>query len=200
MIKRPWQIWTSYALCVLLVVSAMTWLTFTTWQLDQARETERQQTEIARRQAELQERTSSALWRMDWLMIPLVAQEAARPYHMYRPFYPDGQSEKLETADTVQLLRPSPLLTQPSEFILLHFQIEPNNEFCSPQDPQGDSREQAMVGCKVPAKTLESSSQRLAALREQCSYESLSFACPQEKLPSVEKLEFLAVFHPAPSR
>lgn len=190
MIKRPWQIWTVYGLCVLLVLPAMLWLSFTTWQLDQAREIDRQATEAARRQAELQERVSSALWRMDWLIIPLVAQEVARPYYMYNSFFaPLGeQGEKSQTGGPAP--QPSPILTQPSEFILLHFQIGPDNTFESPQTPQGESRKTATVVCGVPDAAIEQCGQRLNELREVSDYETISQACPATKLPAADKIEF----------
>lgn len=191
MIKRPWQIWTLYGLCVLLVVPAMLWLSYTTWQLDRARELDRLATEDARRQAEVQERVSSALWRMDWLMIPLVAQEAARPYYMYQPFVSTSPTIPAQSQEANQPTpQPSPILTQPSELILLHFQIEPDNQFSSPQNPQGAQRETAVHSCGVSPESIETSEDKLHELQNVCSYESVSFACPSEKLPSANRIDF----------
>ena len=189
MIKRPWQIWTIYTLCVMLVVPAMVWLTFTTWRLDEARENDRNETEIARRNAELQERVSSALWRMDWLMIPLVGQEAARPYYMYRSFYADGSSPIDGDKESSAPVRPSPLLTQPSEFILLHFQIGPDGSYGSPQLPEGKLREMAFR-CNIPAESIGFNEQQLNLLKQKLSYNSLSESCSTGKLPSVDRPEF----------
>lgn len=189
MIKRPWQIWTIYTLCVMLVVPAMVWLTYTTWRLDEARENDRKETEIARRNAELQERVSSALWRMDWLMIPLVGQEAARPYYMYRSFYSEGLSPIDGDKESSAPVRPSPLLTQPSEFILLHFQIGPDGTYGSPQLPEGKLREMAFA-CKIPAESIGFNEQQLNLLKQKLSYNSLSVSCSTDKLPSVDRPEF----------
>jgi hypothetical protein len=186
MIKHPWQIWTIYGLSALLVVPAMVWLSLTIWRLDQAREEERRQTEIARRDAELQERVSSALWRMDWLMIPLVAQEAARPYYMYRSFYTESAGNQPPAQVDDGGLRPSPLLTQPSDFIRLHFQIEPDGEVHSPQAPQGEQREQAIAMCSVPSATLDSNDARVAQLKRDIAYQAICAACPQAKLPAAD--------------
>ena len=41
----------------------------------------------ALRQAALEENARLALWRMDSAVAPLVAQESARPYFAYEPFY-----------------------------------------------------------------------------------------------------------------
>ena len=73
--KKPWQIWTLFGVCLLAVSAAMFWLTLKTIRLDALRETDRAATEYARREAELQERISSALYQMDLKMLPLVAQE-----------------------------------------------------------------------------------------------------------------------------
>jgi len=85
--KRPWQIWAMYALTLMVVVPAMVWLTLESLKLEQAREQDRVQTELARREAELQERVSSALWRMDGFLTNLIAREATRPWYLYQPFY-----------------------------------------------------------------------------------------------------------------
>ncbi len=85
--RKPWQIWLVFLLALAAVIPAMGWLSVKTIQLDSLRETDRVETELARREAELQERISSALYRMDLKMLPLVAQEAARPYYFYDSFY-----------------------------------------------------------------------------------------------------------------
>ena len=69
--KKPWQIWLLFSLCLAAIGLAMTWLSATTLQLDALRETDRIETELARQEAELQERVSSALYRMDLMLLPL---------------------------------------------------------------------------------------------------------------------------------
>ncbi len=85
--KRPWQIWSLYVLSLLVVVAAMIWLSWQSLSLEKARENDRIQTELARREAELQERVSSALWRMDGFLTNLIAREATRPWYLYQSFY-----------------------------------------------------------------------------------------------------------------
>ena len=122
--KRPWQIWTLYVVCLAAVLPAMGWLTTKSLQLDRAEA-------LAQRQAELEERIASALWRIDTELTRILAPEIARPYFVYDSFYTvhgaDGQPQQI----------PSPLLMQPSEFVLLHFQISPNGGVTSPQLPIG---------------------------------------------------------------
>ena len=60
----------------------MAWLSLKTIHLDAQRESDKAETELARREAELQELISSALYRMDLKMLPLVAQESARPNNL----------------------------------------------------------------------------------------------------------------------
>lgn len=95
--KKPWQIWSLYLVCLMAVCIAMSWLSLKTVRLDALRETDRAETELARREAELQERISSPLYRMDLRMLPIVTQEAARPVYLYQSFY--GTSEPTGLAE-----------------------------------------------------------------------------------------------------
>jgi signal transduction histidine kinase len=82
--KRTWQIWVLFSLCFAAIAVAMSWLSLKVVRLDSLREIDRAETELARREAELQERISSALYRMDLKMLPLISQEAARPTYFYQ--------------------------------------------------------------------------------------------------------------------
>ena len=85
--KKAWQIWSVFLVCLSGLVLAMLWLSWKTIELDSAREQDRVETELARRQAELQERISSALYRMDLKLLPLISQEASRPHYLYQSYY-----------------------------------------------------------------------------------------------------------------
>ncbi len=189
---RTWQTWLLYGLCVAVVVPAMIWLTITTSRLDRAREVDRQETEVARREAEMLERMSSALWRMDWLLIPLVAQEAARPAYMYQAFYespstpPPSESPQWIGGQ----LRPSPILVQPSNLIRLHFQLDNANQIRSPQDPQGNDRQLAEIGCQINPTVLEENNALLFSCQETLSFQKLERFCSRETLPAVDAEEF----------
>ena len=145
--KKPWQIWSLYAICFLAVTIAMSWLSLKTIRLDAMRETDRAETELARREAELQERISSALYRMELMMLPIVAQEAARPEYLYQSFYNTAAAAGLtgssteQAASHIQNLRlPSPLLFHSSPCVHLHFQMDADNNFTSPQLPMANDR------------------------------------------------------------
>ena len=138
--KKPWQVWLLFLLCIILVVPAMGWLSVMIVQQDRLRESDRVDTELARQEAELQDLVNSALYRMDWRLSPIVAREAARPYYLYNAFYrvgPElgGKGSKGSPVSFDQL-QPSPLLDQNSEFVKLHFQVNAENRFTSPQRPE----------------------------------------------------------------
>ena len=160
--KKTWQIWSLYFLCLLAVAIAMSWLSLKTIRLDALRESDRAETELARREAELQERISSALYRMDLKMLPLVAQEAARPQYMYQSFYDvvpprgqmDGAAEQTESG-VGKLHLASPLLFLSSDSVLLHFEIDPENTITSPQFPEAEERIAAVTTYQVREAALE---------------------------------------------
>ena len=198
--KKPWQIWSLYALCLLVVVPAMVWLTLQSLNLEKAREYDRIQTELARREAELQERVSSALWRMDGFLTNLIAREATRPWYLYQSFYDvaafepvpvqtfnseDQTDQQLETpsvSSDVSYRLASPLLFQPSEFVRLHFQIDRNNAVSSPQTPKGTDREQAFMH-GLTQDALKSNRELVNEVRIVCDYGSLLSSCPPDLLP-----------------
>ena len=186
--KRPLHVWTLFGLCLLVVVPAMVWLTLQTLALDRARESDRLQTELARQEAELQERISSALWRMDWMLTPLVAQEAARPYFLYRPFYeirilnPEQKASPKSTEFAI-VEQPSPLLIPTSDFVLLNFQISPHNEISSPQVPTELQQDAALI-CGLSPTMVGSNQQRLDEAAAFCDFDKVFAECSPLKLPS----------------
>lgn len=102
-------------LCLTVVAAGLLWLSFHIVRLDQLRENDRRETETARQEAELQERISAALYRMDLRLIPLIATETARPVNFYRS-NGNGTANQLDS----------------SEFVLLHFEIDHSGQLDSP--------------------------------------------------------------------
>lgn len=205
--KRPWQNWLLMLLCVTIVAPAMCWMTLKALEIDRDQREARRQTEearrkeaearrqaelarsqadLARREAELQELISSALWRMDWTLTPLVAQEAARPYFAYRPFFtgtgylPNNKGQKI----SVQQF-PSPLLVQPSEYVKLHFQIAPDGSWSSPQNPTGALCDTA-IACGASRDNIKLSGTLLDQLAEITNRDDLLERLPDQLLPAVE--------------
>lgn len=190
--KKPWHIWALYSLCLLVVVPAMVWLSLQALELERVRENDRLQTELARREAELQERVSSALWRMDGLLMNLVAREATRPWYLYQPFYDIApvnskpvqldRSDIKPTADG-RYQQASPLLFQPSEFVVLHFQIGSDNQITSPQRPEGLDRQQAANCCGLTDEVVDSNTKKMEQVAAVCNYDSMLMQCSTAMLP-----------------
>ncbi len=178
--KRPWQIWTAYALCLIVILSGMAWLTWHATALDRAEAAARREADEARRRTELQERVAMALWRMDWTLAPLIAQEVTRPSYTYQSFLaaPPTKSGKGSRADYA-----SPLLTQPSRFVVLNFDVAENDQWRSPQSPDETDIPDA-VAAGVPQETLFRNSCLLNELRNSVTFEQLLAHVPQTLLPT----------------
>jgi signal transduction histidine kinase len=177
MIRKPWQIWTIFSLCLIALIAAMSWLSFKTIQLDALREKDRTETEVARQEAVLQERISSALYRMDLRLLPLVSQEAARPHYLYDSFYEAKASQVLGRPpqqkpfdDALLNSTPSPLMFEKPQFVKLHFQIRPDDQFSSPQYPKEQELELATQIYNLPKSSVEQSAVKLNQAQTFCSY------------------------------
>jgi signal transduction histidine kinase len=123
--NRPWQIWTTFGACLIVAIVAVGWLSVKALLVEQ--------------QAALEENTRLALWRMDSLMAPLVAQESARPYFTYTSFYSAERAygRMFNRKGDADVTVPSPLLSQTNPFIRLHFQFDSADQLTSPEVPQG---------------------------------------------------------------
>lgn len=208
MMKKPWQIWSLFGLILAVVLPAMVWLTWQINRVDHVREQDRVETELARQEAELQERINSALYRMDWWATPLVAQEAARPYFMYEPFYRVStansswnfvqggqslQSEKL-LPGTGETEHPSPLLYESSEYVVMHFQVYPNDQISSPQVSD------MAVSCGVPESQILDNDVNLNRAADFCRYQEVVLKCQElppvsDLVPSGQNVDFQTVYH-----
>ena len=136
--KRPWQIWTVFAVCVSLLLFALLQITFMVLRLDQE--------QIATRRLAAQEETVRlAMWRMESAVMPLVGRESARSFWDYQAFHPARRAytrlfSRIQEGD---VLVPSPLLRGAPPNVLLHFQYEPDGALTSPQVPAGNMRDLA---------------------------------------------------------
>jgi signal transduction histidine kinase len=132
-----------YLLCALAVIEGLGWITWRTVRLE--------------RQSRTETVVRLALWRMDSALTPVIAQEAARPYFHYLPFYPfeRAYTELWQEVRPGEVVAPSPLLSAESPFIKLHFQIEPDGRLTSPQAPAGNMRDQAEAEYVSPGSIIE---------------------------------------------
>jgi signal transduction histidine kinase len=191
--RRPWHIWFVYVLCLAIVLPALGWLTHQTLLADRA-------DFEARLAAEREEVVGSILWQMDTQLTTLLAQEAARPHFVYSPFYaapavispasktpaaPEGPPGEKRTTDwPAQPQLPSPLLMQPSPYVLLHFQVNPDGSVTSPQAPLGKQLALAESNGASPAN-IDLSNRRLNTLQTGLPYDKLVALLPPERLPEI---------------
>ena len=169
--KRPWQTWLLFGLCLCVALPAMGWLTLKALELDQAEA-------LARAQIELEQDINSALWKMDTeFLTPLMAEEAARPQAVYRSFYdvPAGKDKKSRQVA-------SPLLVQPSEYVLLNFQIAPDGTLSSPQTP-AESLNKIALDNGATDLNIKVSNGRAVELNAALDYGKLVDQLPRDTLP-----------------
>ena len=183
--KRPWQVWLLFALGLALVIPPMAWLTVKALELDRAEL-------AARQQIELDDRVSRALWRMDVLLMPLLAQEAARPAFVYRPLVTTAQPPakgggKEPAGGKAQAAGESvsPLLLSLPDYVLVHFELCADGSLTSPQNPPGKDAAWAADNGISPV-VLDDARQRLAQLQPSLDYAALLSRLPQESLPPLE--------------
>jgi signal transduction histidine kinase len=179
-VKRPWQIWTAYGLCLVVILSGMAWLTWRALALDRAEAQARREADEAQRRSALQERVALALWRMDWTLSPLIAQETTRPSVSYRPFLarPGGKGSKASRAELA-----SPLLTQPTRFVVLNFDVADNDQWVSPQCPPETEFSDA-VAAGVAREVLARNADHLKELQSSVTFAELLARVPQTLLPA----------------
>jgi len=142
---RPRRIWLVFGICVLSVLAVLGWATVSLLRLEAAER-------AARQEADLQERIRVALWRMDSIIAPRLAEEAARPYFHYAAFYAPQRAYTRMLSPLVpgEVLVPSPLLMFSDPFLKLHFQVDAAGRVSSPQAPTGNLRDIAEASYSSP--------------------------------------------------
>ncbi|MCU0878319.1 MAG: HAMP domain-containing histidine kinase [Pirellulaceae bacterium] len=180
--RSPRQIWLLFGIGLSVVVPAMVWLTVKALELDRAEL-------AARKQAELEEDISRALWRMDTLLTPILAEEAARPEFLYRAILETPPSEDDAIAAKGDVRKGpaaakqelSPLLATPPQFVLLHFEVHPDGSVTSPQNPQGAERDWAVENSVSP-EAIGTAESRLATLLPWLDREKLLAQLPESPI------------------
>jgi signal transduction histidine kinase len=168
--NRPAIVWTVFGVAVALVLAAMTAVSVTTLRL------ERGQLE-AQRQAELEEKVRLALWRMDSAVAPLILEESSRPYFTYSAFFPADRAYEKTFGPTAskELMLASPLLTQTSSNVLLHFQYGPDGGISSPQVPAPERR--LLAAAHSSPEQIDRCETRLSELQKLVNPKALAVAC-----------------------
>lgn len=154
--RIPWLVFT---IGVLAVVDVLGWVT---WRMVRLEEDQaRTRAETAR-----QEAIGRALWRMDSIVLPILAVESARPYFEYQAFYPANRAfdRMWDPVGEGDVLVPSPLLGEAGDFVQLHFERRADGRLTSPQaPPQGPTRD-AAIAAGVPSVLLSMADLRLYEL------------------------------------
>jgi signal transduction histidine kinase len=179
--RRPWQIWLLFGLGLAVVVPAMVWLTLGALELD------REQS-VARKQAELEEDISRALWRMDVFLTPLLAEEAARPDFFYQPVYETAGGEMKGGGKAASSQELSPLLKSLPEYVLVHFEVQPDGSLTSPQNPVGNDNTWALSNGASLA-TINTAADRLAILRPALDRDWLLAQLPAQPLAMATRFD-----------
>jgi signal transduction histidine kinase len=172
--KRPWQVWLAFALCVAVLAAAMGWLTAHALRVDRERS-------AARAEAELEQRVSLALWRMDTKLAPLIAEEIARPHLFYDSFIavnsPTGKGDAVQQA-------PSPLLCAAPN-VLLNFDASLDGQWKSPQAPPSEQTQLALSN-GLTSESLGENRKRLTELSSKVDVAALAAQLPSKPLPQFD--------------
>ncbi|MDP2897437.1 MAG: HAMP domain-containing sensor histidine kinase [bacterium] len=176
--KRSLHIWIIFALCLIVAFGAMGWVGLTMLRLDRE----------SQQHATLEENVRLALWRMESALAPLIAQESSRPYFVYDSFYVEERAytRMFSPIERGEVQLPSPLLTEESPYIHLHFQFRPDGELASPQAPIGNMRDVAEKEYTTHER-IETSIAHLARLRTILSRDALVRHLPEDS-PQLDAL------------
>ncbi len=157
--SKPWVIWMVLVGCGLLIVGAMGWLTSRVLDLEEERA-------LAEAEAEVEERVRLALSRMDTAASGVLVLENQRPPEHYQAFFgpADLFTNTFQQVSPGLVVQPSPLLSDPPEFVRLHFEVNAVRQLSSPQVPTGNQRDLAEVS-GVTAEELDLAAARLESLR-----------------------------------
>jgi signal transduction histidine kinase len=190
--KKPWLVWLAFGLCLAVVFAAMGWVSVALIRLDRA--------EIeSRRQAAIEENVRLSLWRMDSMLSRIIARENARPYFSYSAFYPAERAYTKMFAELKQgeILVPSPLLTENTPYIKLHFQFAPDGTITSPQVPTGNQRDLA-ESKYTDYKKINSAEQNLKMLQSRLKFAQLTTMVSGKQRDTLRRSDFQEVISDNP--
>ena len=186
--KRFVFLWLVFGVCVAVLFGAMAWISYTVIRLERA---ERE----AQRTALVEENVRLALWRMDSLVAPVVAQEMARPYWTYTAFAPvEGVYGKMfNEIPRGEVLAPSPLLSAQSPLVMLHCELREDGFSC-PQAPTGNMRDLATR--YTTRERIAEAEGKLGRLRELLAKPEVLANLPQETMETTWVTNTLVVPEP----
>jgi signal transduction histidine kinase len=153
--KRPWQVWLVFVAGVVGAALAMAWLTRQALQADRLRR-------VAEADAELEQRVSLALWRMDTELAPIVAEEVIRSPSAYRAAF----------------------LTVPPPYVVLQFEAGSDGRWHSPQVPENHRPQQPAASDRT-TEDISKRSAQFAELIAAIRIPELMAELPEAPLPSL---------------
>jgi signal transduction histidine kinase len=170
--KRPWLIWLSFGLCVAVVLAAMGWISQAALdsEASEAKAAASEAKAIAR--AEYEEDVRLALWRMDYLLGSVLAQESAQPFFAFAP--PDRAG--------AQTTLPKNL----PRHVKLHFRYSPDGQVTSPWVLKNAKAKTGTDG--LPLDLMATAERRLGELCELVRYAELEGRLPEKAGGSSESL------------
>jgi len=179
--RHPWQIWLTYLASLAVVVAGVGWLSVRALEADRAEAS-------ARQQAEVEEKTRLALWRMDSNKAPLIFDANARAYFAYMTVYPAerayGRTFNGKTPSESPMLLSS-LAAPVDPEVLVHFQFDPEGRLTSPQVPSGRVREQT-VPRFLSLEQVDQAERHLNRLRGIAQVETLLAELPPVEAPPTQ--------------
>ncbi len=147
-----------------LVLGGLTWVTLAALQVEA---NHRQVEQLARRGDEIR----LALWRLDGRLAPALAREDSRPSTHYTPLYPAVTAFNPQgmTCAVGSVWLPSPLLSaQLPDWMRLHFQVDRENGWQSPQVLAPEDEQQLQRAPQEPlSNSTDERTRLLAALRRE---------------------------------
>lgn len=180
--KRPWQTWSLFIVCLVALLAAMAWISAMAIKLDDA-ETE------AQGKAAFEENIRLALWRMETVLAGVIAQETNVPYYEYAAFYSleRAYTRQFNEIDRGEILVPSRLLVSQPSHALIHFQIDTDERITSPQVPEARVKDLAFQGYSDP-EALAAFSRRIADLTPSLDRTTLLRAVAEEPSEELEPI------------
>lgn len=156
--SRSWSIWLILVICAVAILGALGWQTQRTLSMESERLS-------VNAKAKVEELVRLALSRMDTAASAMLVIENQRPPEYYQPFYQPKVlfTNTLQSVDGKLVTQPSPLLSDPPEFVQLHFEVWAHRDLTSPQVPTGNHRDLAEAS-GIPAEHIEAATRRLLRL------------------------------------
>jgi len=123
--------------------------------------------------AQYNEKVKNALRRMDRRLDLILAPERRRPSTDYVAFAyleSDAYTRLFKKLKKDQVRIPSPLMTHKPEFVQLHFQIDAEGKFSSPQVPTSNAKD---IQARVQLKQLATNERQLSLIASFCEPDTL---------------------------